>query len=33
MAIKIGDKVENLSLYDSQKELRNIDEWSGKKFL
>ena len=33
MAIKIGDKVENLSLYDSQKELRNIDEWSGKKVL
>jgi len=33
VAIKTGDKIENLSLYDSEKELRNINEWSGKRVL
>ena len=33
MSLNVGDKIKDLSIYDSEKKLRNLSEWSGKRIL
>ena len=33
MPLNVGDAIKDLSIYDSEKQLRKLSEWSGKRIL
>ena len=33
MSLNVGDAIKDLSIYDSEKQLRKLSEWSGKRIL